>query len=91
MGYGVADQLRLITKEPNREILWNQQAVYEAVKALMMETTLNWFSVSTIQENIILLPSHELYEMLPLEVLRGLPGGLQLVIQQNGHKFRADR
>jgi hypothetical protein len=38
MGYGVADQLGLITKKSKREILGNQQAMYEVVKALTTET-----------------------------------------------------
>jgi hypothetical protein len=31
-GYSVADQVRLITKDPNREIFGNHRAMYEAVK-----------------------------------------------------------
>jgi hypothetical protein len=81
----------MITKEPNREILGNQRPVYEAVQAFLTEISLVRFSVIIIRENIILLPSYMLYEMPPLEVLRRLPGSLQLVFQQTGQKFRAHR
>jgi hypothetical protein len=36
-GYGVADQLRLITKDPEREIFLNHGAMYEAVKTFITE------------------------------------------------------
>jgi hypothetical protein len=66
MGYRVADQLRLILEEENREILGNQRAVYEAVKDLITETSLVKFSVIAIQQNFILLPTYTLYVLPPL-------------------------
>jgi hypothetical protein len=65
----------LIAKEPNSEILGNQRAVYEAVKALITGASLVKFSVIAIQQNFILLPTYVLYEM-PL--LPGISSGLPL-------------
>jgi hypothetical protein len=62
----VADQLRLITKELNCEILGNQRAMYEAVNALITQNVLVKFSNITIKQNIILLPTYVLYKMLLL-------------------------
>jgi hypothetical protein len=62
-GYGVADQFRLITKEPNREILENQGSSYEAVKALITEISLIKCSVIIIRQNFTILPTYVLYEM----------------------------
>jgi hypothetical protein len=52
----------LNTKEPNREILGNQQAMYKAVKALKTKTSLIKFSFILMQQNFILLPTYVLCE-----------------------------
>jgi hypothetical protein len=93
MDYDIANKLRLITKEPNHEIrvLWNQPAMYEAVKALITETSLIEFSLITIQQKFIILQTCVPYEMLLLEVLCQLLSSLQLVFQHNRHKFQAHR
>lgn len=75
--YSVADQL--ITREPNREILVNQLAIYEAVKALVTKFGSEAWGYS-IQQNFILLPTDVLNEMSPLEVLCRLLSSLQLVL-----------
>jgi hypothetical protein len=61
-GYGVTDQLRLITKGLNCEILGTQPIMYEVVKAFMAETSLIQFSVVTILQNFILLPTYVLHQ-----------------------------
>jgi hypothetical protein len=43
--------------------------MYEAMKASITETSLVKLGVITIQQNLIHLPTYELYEMPPLEVL----------------------
>jgi hypothetical protein len=53
LGYGVADQVRLITKELNHKILGNQRTMYELVMALTTETSIVKFNVITIQQNFI--------------------------------------
>jgi hypothetical protein len=75
--------------ELNCEILGDQLAMYEAVKALITETSLIKFSIITIQQNFINLSTYMLYEMLPLQVLCRPLGSLQLVFHHNRYKFRA--
>jgi hypothetical protein len=62
-GYDVANKLRLITKEPNRDLLGNQRATHEAVHALITKFSLVKFSIITIEQNFTLLPTCVLYEM----------------------------
>jgi hypothetical protein len=47
--YGVADQYRLIIKDPKRELYGNQPAMYEIMKAFITETSLAEFTIITVQ------------------------------------------
>jgi hypothetical protein len=69
MGYDITNKLRLIIKELNREILCNQPAMYEAVKALITETLLTESSLNTIQQKFIILQTCVPYEMLLLSLM----------------------
>jgi hypothetical protein len=90
-GYGVANELRLIDYKGAEPRNTSESAsCVRGGEGFDDGTFVDRFSVITLA-NTILLPSHMLYEMPSLQVLRRLPGSLQLVIQQNGHKFRAYR